>query len=627
MVKSLLNDEINYNENTELEKQDINYESPLYEMELLDITINIAIGNIKNTSDLQISYFPVYLIYNDNVISKIGIYELYTNELVNIIDEDNDIDITKLDNMLPFNILNRNYLQKYTVDNVQDDDVKVEEEKEIDEIEEKVIEEIKKDVHSKIVKKELWINTFLKDKNYNIIDNEGGGDCLFAVIRDGLEKVGVNISVSELRIKLSEEVTQEILDNYKNIYIALNRSLKETELNLKMNLREYNKLKNKSKLNVDYEERKELNKKAKLFVEENKLLKLEKKNTINMLNEFKFMDNIDTIDDFKNIIKTCYFWADTWAISTLERIMNIKLILFSEEMYKNKDIDNVLQCGQLNDSVLENKGIFKPDYYIMTDYFGEHYKLITYKSKGALTFQEIPENIKLLIVNKCLERQSGTFYIIPEFREYMESLNQQIPLIQEEEIVHDNLYDDSTIFRYYIRSNDNMKPGKGTGEKININDINLYNKLQLTKSWRKKLSNLWESEFDLDGHKWKSVENYYQASKFKNNNPEFYLSFSLDMNPKGKLSNDPHLAKAAGSERPIYKGKRVRDKNIKIDEDFYPSGRNLVEKKRALFAKFNQNEELKNMLLNTLNAKLVNYIPKKEPKTSIKLMEVRKELR
>ena len=40
--------------------------------------------------------------------------------------------------------------------------------------------------------------------------------------------------------------------------------------------------------------------------------------------------------------------------------MNIKLILFSEEARENKDFDNVLQCGQLNDDILEKKVFSDP---------------------------------------------------------------------------------------------------------------------------------------------------------------------------------------------------------------------------------------------------------------------------
>ena len=63
-----------------------------------------------------------------------------------------------------------------------------------------------------------------------------------------------------------------------------------------------------------------------------------------MLEEFKFMKGIDTLEKFKKIIKTCDFWAETWAISTLERLLNIKIIILSSEAYKLGDLLNVLQC-------------------------------------------------------------------------------------------------------------------------------------------------------------------------------------------------------------------------------------------------------------------------------------------
>jgi hypothetical protein len=66
------------------------------------------------------------------------------------------------------------------------------------------------------------------------------------------------------------------------------------------------------------------------------------------------MKGVDTLDKFKKKIKSCEFWGETWAISTLERILNIKFINLSEEAYKSHDTNNVLNCGQLNDTILEN---------------------------------------------------------------------------------------------------------------------------------------------------------------------------------------------------------------------------------------------------------------------------------
>ena len=83
-----------------------------------------------------------------------------------------------------------------------------------------------------------------------------------------------------------------------------------------------------------------------------------------------------------------------------------------------EDNDNVLNCGQLNDTILEERGKFEPTHYIMLTYSGNHYELIKYNRKGAFTFDELPEKVIKLIKNKCLERQAGPYYLIPQFKEY-----------------------------------------------------------------------------------------------------------------------------------------------------------------------------------------------------------------
>ena len=73
--------------------------------------------------------------------------------------------------------------------------------------------------------------------------------------------------------------------------------------------------------------------------------------------------------------------------------MNIKFIVLSSESYKAKDEKNVLLCGQLNDKILEQRGRFTPEFYIIVDYTVHHYKLIGYKKK--------------MIYDKCMENNSG----------------------------------------------------------------------------------------------------------------------------------------------------------------------------------------------------------------------------
>ena len=85
------------------------------------------------------------------------------------------------------------------------------------------------------------------------------------------------------------------------------------------------------------------------------------------LTEFKFIADVNNLIQFKEVLKTSNYWADTWAISTLEKLLNIKFIIFSEHLYNDYGKDQVLQCGQLNDEELEKQGKFNPDYYILVN--------------------------------------------------------------------------------------------------------------------------------------------------------------------------------------------------------------------------------------------------------------------
>jgi predicted NAD-dependent protein-ADP-ribosyltransferase YbiA (DUF1768 family) len=218
-----------------------------------------------------------------------------------------------------------------------------------------------------------------------------------------------------------------------------------------------------------------------------------------------------------------------------------------------------------------------------------------------------------------MERLAGPFYIIPEFKEFMNTMKKRIPS-------PDTSIMDTAVFQFYHKSADKPAPGKGVGEKLD-NEASLdFIELKTIPHWRRKLDNSWISPFELDDHRWNSIEHYYQASKFKENNPHFYLKFALDANPKEDMAKDPFLAKEAGSKLGKHKGERLRPTEIKIDPNFY-SGRHKVILKKALLAKFNQNPELKQTLLATKNALLNQFVKASEPNPYEELMEIRKELR
>ncbi len=366
----------------------------------------------------------------------------------------------------------------------------------------------------------------------------------------------------------------------------------------------YVEMKDKFANTIDRDEQKVLVEDAKQVQQQHDTLVREKKVTSDMLNEFKYMKKVDSLEKFKKLIQTCDFWGETWSISTMERILNIKFILMSSEAYASKDTDNVLNCGQLNDNILQNRGYFNPDYYLILEYTGSHYKLVSYKDKQIFTFPEIPYDIKKLIVDKCLERNAGPFVLIKEFTDLKRKVKSASPASSKDDngdLAFDvdelsdsklqGLYNDDIVFSVYAKSATKPKPGKGSGEKIPNNyDAKHFVKLAIIPDWRRKLANTWEQPFVLDNHKWNSVEHYYQAAKFKKDHPEFYLSFSLDSGTE--LSKDLDMAIAAGKKSGKYRGELIRPKQVQVDPDFFGE-RAKREMRDAQEAKFVQNADLK----------------------------------
>uniref|UniRef100_A0A6C0EWM5 Uncharacterized protein n=1 Tax=viral metagenome TaxID=1070528 RepID=A0A6C0EWM5_9ZZZZ len=400
---------------------------------------------------------------------------------------------------------------------------------------------------------------------------------------------------------------------------------------------------------------------------------------------------------------TSEYWGDEWALSSLELILNIKFIVLSyrdyiEQNKKPYTESNVIICGSDVDekrkseiemmlmqgkkgmggvgamgaqserdvreardkSKFEEVTVINPDYYIILSHTGSHYELATYRDTAIFTFPEIPFCVKLQIANRCIESSRGN---LESFSGAYQKIPQFILFYQQELGLEDigksaqggggadanhvltanPHFNPSIVLIYHIGSADEL-PGRAQGDYVSNKDKKAF--LQLIASgkgknnWRKKLSNEWCEPFTLDGHRWLSVEHYYQANKFLKRAPEFYLLFTMDANKKSKyydetsilsrISQDVDLAKVAGKKIPntTIDGKKVslRPDDVDIDSEFF-NGRNTRVLEDGTMAKFNNNDELAKILLMTNNAKLINYVFSKPPTVSIHLMRVRSKLR
>jgi len=726
MVQSHIDKTIQYPDIKTIEPDDIGYDAVQFQIELMpDMEAMIALGKVRYTFvDKGVLYLPVYLIHKGSISDQIGVYEFLGKNYVNLFDSDGDFDITRLENPIPlfYPFVTPNYLQKQLniPDESDEEDAGVEtprgetkqgspkkgESKQgsppkgaeegttvetgqwsspnkptlLEQIRETeddspTVEEKQKNVElmnedmagrQKYIKKtgHNWLQIYMKNSHYHIINNEGGGDCLFAVIRDAFLGIPKEITVSQLRSILSDQATEKIFQIFREQFdmyakVIHEGSIKKTHnlTDLKVAQAEFNREKGRT-------EKRAIVERANRLLQERAEIKQNVTYARELIQDFTFMKKITSLTKFKEKIKTCSFWANTWTLSILEKILQIKLIIMHRGNYRAEDLDNVLQCGNAIDDEIIQKGFFKPRYYILLEFRIDpvgHYTLITYNGRRIFRFHELPFGIKQLIVSKCMEQDQGIYNMIPKFKQLKNQLHPKEESDEsgakegkpddnkpvgdpppatdsgaedigepKEESFDEGFekrkqvdFDKDTIFQFYSKSAE-ASPGKGSGEKIKKGEQLKYAALGAIKGWRKQLSNFSNDPFQLDGHRWFSVEHFYHASKFKQGHPDFYRTFSLDS--KSDLSRDPILAKIAGGKTGKSKKRVLRPSSIQIDADFFTSGRNERAMYRAQMAKYSQNEKARKVLLHTGRATLQHFVRGRKPIVFYDTMKIREIL-
>ena len=673
MITSNIDSKVEYAITNNIDKSDLNHEAFVYNAKIYNKHIKFVLGTPRfDFLSNNIMYFNIYLANNGSVVSKIGIYETKNTDYTSLLDSTGDIDLNMMHEPIifpfakPLIINNYELIDKFETmsntsefnsasdtssENTSISDIETDEEEKIEDTDEKpqkfisesfdlmeLNSQTKDESDYEISKYEedpshKWINKYLRSNKYEILDNEGGGDCFFAVLRDALRSVKIDISVQSIREKLANEVTEEILATYKEFFELFYNNMKTTQTQLKEYKKKHLTLKKMITATADGVDKMKMISDVKSNFEKMSSVSDQSKELEELAKEFEFMKDVETVDDLKKVIMELggKYWADNWALVTLERLYNVKFIVLSQDHFLNGEKELVLQCSEA-DKKLQAQGVFKPSYYIITDYIkGIHYKLITYDKnikRGALTFTELPYKIKELVLEKCMEKGAGLYVLIPDFKTFANQHGVQTSPISKTS-GYDSLvstktpksqeYDDSIIIQIYSKSK-HEKVGEGSGESIKPelktvkNVLDLNNKKKYPE-WRKKLDNdFLVSNLVIDGNNWSSVKHYMLGSRFKD---------LVDL--YGKFMKNGEVGANNEEALKLYNSSVIK-KSVKAvimnDEDFKKIESGLLEK--ALYAKFTQNDELREILILTGDALINTFKQTKGASPALELMKVRK---
>jgi predicted NAD-dependent protein-ADP-ribosyltransferase YbiA (DUF1768 family) len=679
MITSNLKKEVQYTITNTIDKSDLETEAFVYNAKIYNKHIKFVLGVPKfDYLSNGILYFNIYLVNNGSIVSKIGIYETNNTDYASLLDHNGDIDLNKMAEpiIFPFSkslIINNYELidefetrseysntdansdnegitdQDTDTDNegITDDDTNSDGASTKSEKFNKsnlnynlmtLISQTKEESDYEISNyeedpKDTWVNKYLRSNKYEILDNEGGGDCFFAVLRDALKSVKIETSVKSIREKLANEVDENIFNTYKELFDLFYNNIKKTHDELKVLKNKHYTLKKIITGTSDGPDKMKLIQDAKDNFNTFTSMSTKHKELETLANEFAFMKDVNNIDDLKKVIREVAgkYWADNWALSSLERIYNVKFIVLSQNHFIQGEKELVLQCISA-DTKLEEQGIFEPSYYIITEYFQNiHYKLVTYDKnvkRGALTFSEVPYKIKELVLERCMEKNAGLYVLIPDFKTFANKNGVETNTISKKSS-YDTLvdtkrpksqdYTNSIIIQVYSKSK-HEKVGEGSGEtikpelKISKNVLELNNKKKYP-DWRKKLDNDYlVANLTIDGTNWTSVKHYMLGSRFNGFN-DIYSKFKKE----GTYGSNIEEAQK-------YYETQLANKSIKPtltnEEEFRKIEPGLLEK--ALYAKFTQNDELREILLLTGNALINSYKQGKGASPMTELMKVRK---
>ena len=384
---------------------------------------------------------------------------------------------------------------------------------------------------------------------------------------------------------LADHISASMFDTLKTMYAILQEKQQSNKVRLKevkQSLLENKKaIKNIHEQDVEFQTMME---DIKTFTMQSQHIQANQKYIKSLLKDKEYLQNIEDLQTFKEYIKSGEYVCEPWTIDIFERLMNIKIILLS------KDIPQWLVCSRQS-PFPHNMSLFNPMYYVVLEFVDNEYSIMQVNGVSLLTFQSLPLVIKDLVMNRCLEQSEGLYANIPLFVKYKQfKLTKEQQQDLKEPVLDLEPDKDRLVISDTLKKHGN--PGTVPFERIEFEHL-IDSQLVRDKQWREKLADNYmksDARFKLGDRDWASVNHYVTAQQLKQRDPK--KSDKLSLNTGSSLS------------------KKVIPYMLGDDNDRYG----------AVFAKFSQNPQLKDMLLQTGDAELYMYIPGK-PHIRLKSLE------
>ena len=416
---------------------------------------------------------------------------------------------------------------------------------------------------------------YLGIANISYLSNTDLVSCLSMVLYKYLNQTEKE-TTAYLNGILADHISASMFDTLKTMYAILQEKQQSNKVRLKevkQSLLENKKaIKNIHEQDVEFQTMME---DIKTFTMQSQHIQANQKYIKSLLKDKEYLQNIEDLQTFKEYIKSGEYVCEPWTIDIFERLMNIKIILLS------KDIPQWLVCSRQS-PFPHNMSLFNPMYYIVLEFVDNEYSIMQVNGVSLLTFQSLPLVIKDLVINRCLEQSEGLYANIPLFVKYKQfKLTKEQQQDLKEPVLDLEPDKDRLVISDTLKKHGN--PGTVPFERMEFEHL-IDSQLVRDKQWREKLADNYmksDARFKLGDRDWASVNHYVTAQQLKQRDPK--KSDKLSLNTGSSLS------------------KKVIPYMLGDDNDRYG----------AVFAKFSQNPQLKDMLLQTGDAELYMYIPGK----------------